>query len=311
MKYIEAKNEKLSFFQLGTVQLGMTYGIGEHTEKPEKEYAFSILDKAVELGVNTLDTANNYGDSEAVIGEWLKGVDEKKRPFIITKIGPFDHSTEASLREDILSQTMGCIRTLGVDSIDMLMVHSYEDYEKNPEAVRKAFFELKEKGLIRYTAISAYSDNDYKLIASSGFDAVQIPINVFDHSQIENGGIQALCDAGMQIFARSVFLQGLVFMTPKNLDPRMDFCKPYLEKYIELCREFEMTPEVLAASFVMSLPGISGLTLGCQTVEQLCQNAEMIDRLSHLTGSQMQKIRSAFLNIDKRVINPRLWFNHF
>ena len=71
MKYVQAKGLNLSAFALGTVQLGLTYGLGEHAEKPTEEAAFAILDRAVELGVNTLDTANNYGDSEAVIGRWL------------------------------------------------------------------------------------------------------------------------------------------------------------------------------------------------------------------------------------------------
>lgn len=311
MKYGEKRGLKLSMFQLGTVQLGMNYGITGSTAKPKREDAFSILDKAMEVGVNALDTANNYGDSEAVIGEWLRGVEKDKRPFIITKVGPFDHTDDKTLYDDIVSQTEKCIETLGVDSIDMLMAHDFADYEKNPETVKKAFFDLREKGLIKYTAISAYSDDDYGVIAASGFDAVQIPINIFDHSQIENGGIKALSDAGMHIFARSVFLQGLVFMTPEAVDPRMSFVIPYLEKFRALCYKFGMEPSTLAASFVATLPGVTGFALGCQTPLQVADNAALIDKIRKLTDAEMAEIRDAFLNIDKRVINPRLWFNHF
>lgn len=311
MKYTETKGIKLSVFQLGTVQLGMDYGLGDNTKKPQKEFAFSVLDKALEMGVNTLDTANNYGDSEKVIGDWLAKIPESKRPMIITKIGPFDHSTPEKLREDIFLQTEKCLETLGIKQIDILMVHSLEDYEKDPEIVRGAFLEMKEKGLIRYMALSAYSYNDYGVIARSGFDAVQIPINVFDRTQVENGGIKEIADAGMTIFARSVFLQGLVFLTPETLDPRMDFCKPYLKKYLELCEEFGMSPAVLAASYVLSLPGVTSLVLGCQTPTQVEQNAEMMGKVAHLTDEQMEKLREAFINIDPRVINPQKWFNSF
>ena len=311
MKYVKFRDLDLSLFQLGTVQLGMDYGLGDYTAKPKKEYAFAILDKAMENGVNTLDTANNYGDSETVIGEWLKTIDADKKPLVITKIGPFDHSSEEKLRADIRSQTLKCMETLGVDVLDMLMVHSVEDYEKDPEIVRDEFFKMKAEGLIKYAALSAYSYNDYFTIAASGFDAVQIPINVFDHGRIEDGGIKAIADAGMAIFARSVFLQGLVFFTPETVDPRMDFAKPYLAKYRALCEEFGMSPSVLAASFVYSLPGITALVLGCQTTEQIDQNSAMINEVKKLTDEQMAKIRDAFLNIEPRVINPRLWFNHF
>lgn len=72
MRYTTAKETTLSLFSLGTVQLGMTYGLGEDRGIPSEEKAFQILNRAMELGVNNLDTANNYGDSEKVIGKWLQ-----------------------------------------------------------------------------------------------------------------------------------------------------------------------------------------------------------------------------------------------
>ena len=310
MKYIQRKGLDLSVFSLGTVQLGMDYGLGDFTAKPKKEYAFSLLDRAVEQGVNTLDTANSYGESETVIGEWLRTVDEKKRPMIVTKISSFDHSDPAKCRQDMLDQTKKCMETLGVDVIDILMIHHYEDYEQSPEVVRATMQELKDMGWIRYSGISVYSRHDYKYVAESGFDAVQIPLNLFDWGQIESGGIQAMADAGMMIFARSVFLQGLVFMRPEKVDPRMDFCLPYLHKFLEFCKEFQMSPSVLATSFALSVPGITTVVLGCQTLEQLDSNCEMMDQVRTLTPEQMAKIREAFVDIDPRVINPAVWFNH-
>ncbi len=310
MKYIQRKGLDMSVFSLGTVQLGMDYGLGDFTAKPKKEYAFSLLDRAIEQGVNTLDTANSYGESETVIGEWLKTVEESKRPLIVTKISSFDHSSPESVRADMIAQTKKCIETLGVPTIDILMIHHYEDYEKSPEAVRATLAELKEQGLIRYSGISVYSRHDYRFVAESGFDAVQIPLNLFDWGQIESGGIQALADAGMMVFARSVFLQGLVFMSPEKVDPRMDFCLPYLHKFLDFCKEFEMSPSVLATSFALSVPGITTVVLGCQTLEQLDSNCEMIKQVRPLTPEQMAKIREAFVDIDPRVINPGVWFNH-
>ena len=311
MQYISHNGIDFSRFQLGTVQLGMDYGLGDHTAKPTKEYAFSLLDLALSRGVNTLDTANNYGDSQKVIGAWLKTLPAEKRPFIITKIGPFDHSSDAALRADIRRQTEGCLRDLGVEKLDMLMVHNFEDYERSPETVRETFLEMKKEGLIGMTGISAYSRHDYKQIAASRFDAVQIPLNVFDWERIDDGGIQAMVDAGMMIFVRSVYLQGLVFLTPETLDPRMDFALPYLNKFINLCKEFEMSPAVLALSFVLSLDGVSAAVLGVQTTEQMEQNCALIDSVRKLTPTQMNKLHEAFRGIDPRVINPGCWFNRF
>ncbi len=311
MRYVKFHGSDLSVFSLGTVQLGMDYGLGDHTAKPTRDYAFSLLDRALACGINTLDTANNYGESEQVIGQWLKTVPPDRRPYLVTKIGPFDHSSPEALLADIRSQAYACRETLGVPQLDFLMVHSYEDYEKDPELVCSAFAALKQEGILRFPAISAYSENDYTRIARSDFQAIQIPLNVFDWRQIENGGIQALADAGISIFARSVFLQGLVFMKPEELDPRMAFCRPYLEAYRMLCREWELSPSALALSFVLSTPGVTTVVLGCQTLEQVENNRMLIEQARPLTASERHTLREAFLDIDPRVLNPRCWFNHF
>ena len=312
MKYINRNGINLSRFQLGTVQLGMTYGLGEDREKPSEEKALALLDRAAALGINTLDTANNYGDAERVIGKWLKRRKETDlpAPWVVTKIGPLAHGSYDILRDDVLRQTEECLKTLGVEQIDCLMLHVFEDYEGDRDGIRKIFEEMKREGLYQTSALSAYSRHDYKVIAESGFDAVQIPLNVFDWGQIENGGMEALARSGMAVFVRSVFLQGLVFHTPEDLDPRMDFCVPYLKKYLSLCREFELAPDTLALSYVLSVPGVKCAVLGCDNVSQLESNCALIDRTVELEPKQIELLRDAFAVIDPRVINPGLWFNH-
>jgi aryl-alcohol dehydrogenase-like predicted oxidoreductase len=311
MRYVQAKGLDLSAFALGTVQLGLTYGLGEHAEKPTEEAAFEILDKAVDLGVNTLDTANNYGESEAVIGRWLtkRRAEGKKLPYIVTKVGPLNHGSYDILRDDVMYQLEGCMKRLCIDKLDIFMLHDFEDYNKDRDALQKIFAEIKSQGLYDYSAISAYSRHDYSVIAESGFDATQIPINVFDWGQIENGGMQKLADSGMMIFTRSVFLQGLVFHTPEDLDPRMEFCFPYLRRFIELYKEFELSPAALALSFVLSLPGVTQAVMGCDTADQVESNCKLFDQTVTLTQDQLDKLHDAFHGIDPRVINPGTWFN--
>ncbi len=311
MRYLSFKEEKISAFSLGTVQLGMAYGLGEFAVKPTKEEAFSLLNTAKNGGVNVLDTANNYGDSEQIIGEWLATLPPEERPFVVTKIGPFDHSSKEALRADIISQTENCLKTLGVSTIDMMMIHSFADYDKNKETVSATLEELKAGGKIRYTGVSVYSEDDYFVVAKSRFDAVQIPLNVFDWRQIENGGIKAIADAGIAIFARSVFLQGLVFLSLDELDPRMDFCRPYLEKYKALCEKFNMSPAVLALSYVLSVTGVISVVLGCQIEKQARDNCLLMDDVRTLSEAELSELHDAFANIDPRVIDPRQWFNSF
>lgn len=119
MKYIHTKGLDLSRFMLGTVQLGMEYGLGSDRAKPSSEKAFAMLDQAAALGINAFDTANNYGDAECILGQW-----QKKRyrdlgafPWIVTKIGPLKDESFDCLRDDIRRQVDACRRNLGVETI--------------------------------------------------------------------------------------------------------------------------------------------------------------------------------------------------
>ncbi len=309
MPYNTGLGRQFSAFQLGTVQLGLDYGQGEDRAKPSKEKAFAILDRAMQLGVNCLDTANNYGDAEARIGQWMQKQSKagEPTPWVVTKIGPLKHGSYSILRDDVLTQIEGCCKALGTETLDCVMIHNFEDYEQSSEALQKIFAELKAQKRIRHSGISAYSEHDYGQIAASGFDAVQIPLNVFDWRQIENGGLQKLKDAGQAVFVRSVFLQGLVFRNPKSLPKELSFCAPWLQKYQTLCQEFSLSPAVLALSFVLSVPGITAAVLGCDNIAQLEENARLFEQTVALTQEQLLALRQAFLQIDPRVVDPRIW----
>ena len=79
MKINTVKGIEISALSLGTVQLGLSYGINNADGKPSQETANAILNAALDGGINTLDTAGAYGDSEVVIGNWLKTGDPAKR----------------------------------------------------------------------------------------------------------------------------------------------------------------------------------------------------------------------------------------
>ncbi len=307
MEKINIKGLEISRMTLGTVQLGLNYGINNTAGKPSQELSNRILDCAVENGINVLDTAAGYGDSEEVIGRWLKTVPAEKRPFIVTKTSGLDHSSYENLRTDLFNRVKISKEKLGVETLDMLMLHHFDEYLDDKENVIKAMKELKESGEVKYIGASAYSYHDYEVLAESGFDATQIPVNIFDWEQIVNGGIKKLADSGMMVFARSVYLQGLVFQNPETLSPKMDYCKEPLEKFHMLCEKYKLSPAEMAMSFVLSLEGIHSLVLGSEKVEQVEENTNLVNSTIRFNNEQMAEIRELFEKIDKRVTNPSVW----
>ena len=307
MKYTNIKDLNISSISLGTVQLGLNYGIHNQSGKPSRAAAFEILDTAIAQGINILDTAAAYGDSEEVIGAWLRERDFREPPFIVTKAARLDHSSDGALKDSLMRQVETSKKRLGMETLPMLMLHNCEDYLQDQDRVTKLFEEMKANGDIRFSGISAYSFHDYKAIAASGFDATQIPVNLFDWGQIENGGIQAIADAGMMIFVRSVYLQGLVFQDPDTLPTHMAFCRDTLVKFRTLCKKYSLSPAELAISYALSLPGVTSLVLGSETAAQVESNGRLAASAATLTPAQMQEIRESFLDTDPTILNPGAW----
>ena len=307
MKTNTMRGIDISALSLGTVQLGLSYGINNADGKPSQETANAILNAAIDGGINTLDTAGAYGDSEVVIGNWLKTIAPEKRPFIVTKAAGLDHSSLENLRKDLFGRVKTSKERLGVEQLDLLMLHHFDDYLCDKENVRTVMEELKASGQVRFIGASAYSHHDYAELADTGFDATQIPLNLFDWKQIENGGLKKLEQSGMMVFVRSVYLQGLVFQKPETLAPHMEFARPTLEKFQYLCKKYELTPAALALSYALSLPGVTSLVLGSEKAEQVQQNLALMDQAVELNAEQMAEIRELFLDTPEQVLNPALW----
>ena len=307
MRTKNVKGLDLSVLSLGTVQLGLNYGINNADGKPSQETSNAILDCAIANGINCLDTAAAYGDSEVVIGNWLKTVDPANRPFIVTKAARIEPMPLDALRDDMKKRVAESKKRLGVEQLDMLMLHHFDDYLANQETLLKVMQELKAEGDVRFIGASAYSHHDYGVLADAGFDATQIPINIFDWGQIENGGLKKLEQSGMMVFVRSVYLQGLVFQDPDHLAPGMEFARDTLVKFRALCAKYNMSPAALAMAYAVSLPGVTSLVLGSEKVEQVQQNVELLEQAAELTAEQMAEIRENFIDTPNRVLNPSIW----
>lgn len=309
MKTTTVKGVQISEMSLGTAQLGYHYGISNQSGKPDRKTVHDILNRAMQHGINCLDTAAVYGDAEEVIGEWLATLQKEERPFLATKVTHLDHSSLTALRTDMRRQVEEAKSKLGLEQIPLLMLHHFDEYLEDARHMEQIFRELKENGDIRLSGVSAYSQHDYRQIAETGLDAVQIPLNLFDTGHIEDGGIECLRRSGMMVFVRSVYLQGLVFLDPEHLDPRMEFCKSTLVKFRALCSKWNMSPATLALAYVLSLPATTSLVLGSETMEQMEENVTLIEAAPTLSAAQIAEVQETFRDVDQRVINPNQWHN--
>ena len=165
---------------LGTVQFGLPYGISNKTGQVALDEIGKILQLAATSGMQIVDTAAGYGDSENVLGRSLAPAHDF---LIVTKTLPL--RAEKVRREDVAKAEAvfeDSLRQLGQSSVYGLLVHHSADL-LNPGGDRlyAALRRWKEEGRVKKIGVSVYAREEVdRLFDRYAFDLVQLPLNVFD-----------------------------------------------------------------------------------------------------------------------------------
>ncbi|NJD03461.1 MAG: aldo/keto reductase, partial [Ruminiclostridium sp.] len=162
MQYLKVKGLNISKLTLGTVQLGMEYGIANKSGKPDFKTSFRLLQAAVDGGVNSFDTAEGYGDSEAVLGNYLSSETcNIRRPVISTKfeIIPEESISSAKVEKQIYRFMEQSLQRLKISRIPIYM-HNPRDMTKYGKIVPETMGKLKREGLIEKAGVSVYTSVD-------------------------------------------------------------------------------------------------------------------------------------------------------
>lgn len=304
MKYIEKNGYKISEFTLGTVQLGIPYGINNKLGMPNYEQSADILKTATDAGVISFDTAKGYGKSEAVIGKFFSENSADKT--IITKV-EFDNERPDEIKDSLFHKVKDSAKVMNLSKVPVVLLHSEGYIEKYGKVLIDALRELKAEGLVDSVGIS-FSDKSrlMELTDPTLFDSVQIPANMFDNKEIISGEIKKLNDMGISVFVRSIYLQGLFFMEPSALPLKIKSAGTAIKKLNIIAEENNLTMAGLALSYMRMNEGISSLVLGCETKTQLKDSLSLFD-LPPLSKSVVNKITEISEEVDPVVIRPWEW----
>lgn len=277
---------------LGTVQLGIPYGINNSLGKPSKEDAFSILNFAYDNNINYLDTADGYGDALQLIGQYQE---ETSRRFRIINKFKID---EQEFTEKL---TRG-LKTLSSDSLYCYMYHHFPDYELKKCKEQIEF--LKKEGLIEKAGVSLYSNSQLKgVVEDTQIDIIQLPINLFDLNQEKIQLLKIAKSNGKEVHARSVYLQGLFLKDPVTLTGNLSQMKPYLEKLHMKSSNDQTLIKKAALNFVLLKEYVDFVVLGIDRVAQLEENLSLID--NNFEAALFDNIEIG--DADIALLNPANW----
>lgn len=280
---------------LGTVQFGIPYGINNKAGMPAQGEVFRILDLAYANGVRTLDTAEAYGNAESIISAY-----HTKGPEQFLPISKFIYQPGFDLAESANAK----IKALGVSSLYSYMLHSYSDFENYPLLAEEQF-RLKSLGLISKTGISVYTNAELEhVLKSDAFDLVQLPFNLLDNFSQRGSLLQEARRLNKEVHVRSVFLQGLFFMTPTGLPPRLRPLAKYLSRLQEIADRHQLTVYELALNYALENPFIDKVLIGVDTTAQLQQNLQAVQR--GLPAGVREQIDDIHVN-EAHLLNPVNW----
>ena len=299
MQYIDINGKKLPAMTLGTVQLGMNYGIANNDGKPDEAKSFAILRSALENGVNSLDTARAYGDSEQVIGRFLKTW-EGETPFITTKIHKFKGETEKELEAFAVESLETSLENLGVSSVDAVMLHAAGDIFTHGQTAVDILERLVKRGYTEKVGVSVYNTEEIdEMLKYDALTVTQVPMSIFDQRIIASGAIDRLKERDVTVFVRSVFLQGLFFLDPDKIDDPilLEHAVPKIRLLRKIAEAEGITVAQLAIAFMRDCAGVSSLVLGADTPDQVKSNIAYFDAPT-LNENVMAQLKAEFSNVD-------------
>jgi aryl-alcohol dehydrogenase-like predicted oxidoreductase len=252
---------------LGTVQFGMKYGISNNSGIVCPDEIKSILSIASEIGIDTLDTAIGYQDSEKNIG-----INNHSSFKIITKIPSIPNQID-DIDRWFYNQLKLSLDRLQVKSIYGLLLHYPEDLlGVSGPAIFSALRTLKDSGKVLKIGISINTfDNLSKILDAYRLDLIQTPFNLIDRRLVKNGFLNRLKNENYEVHTRSAFLQGLLLMNEFNRPEKFSKWDTLWNEFSKWSSLHPVSLLQTAIQFPLSFSGIDKVVIGIENSQQLLE----------------------------------------
>lgn len=250
---------------LGTAQFGMPYGVANQAGQITLSEAKKILQFASDYGINVLDTAISYGESEVRLGQ--VGVHDFK---VVTKIPAIPAGCN-NVAEWVGEQITASMRRLGTKTLYGLLLHRSEDLVgNNGLLLYESLLKFKDAGKVQKLGVSIYSPHELDNIGNLfNIDLVQAPFNIVDQRLHLSGWLDILEARNVEVHARSVFLQGLLLMKPSDRPNKFKRWTAFWSQWDAWIQQTGVTPLTACIRFTCAFPQISKFIVGVDSIMQL------------------------------------------
>lgn len=284
---------------LGTVQMGLNYGVNNPSGKISTRDAIDILEYAYDNGIRLLDTAEVYGNAHEVIGAY-------HRAHPLYKFGIVTKIPAGIQNVDVKSRVEEYLDDLYVDRIELLMYHNFDAF-LNHGIIHCNIEEIKSLGLISKMGVSLYTNSQIEtlLLCENPIDTIQLPYNLLDNYYQRGEIMKKIRSAGISIHTRSPFLQGLLFMDKESEESVYRSLRPYIAELEIIANDAELTLYELALQYSYYNNLSDAVITGVDSLNQLRLNLSAVSQKLIDTEIERRINNIAVSNVDH--LNPSLW----
>ena len=287
-------------FCLGTAQFGSKYGLDKTYYKNIDIKFKNIIDwNRKNKFFKYIDTAYNYGKSERIIGKHLSQNDNLK---IISKISFDNDLTLDGLKINFYKS----LNYLNKRKIYGLLIHDKSMFNKKKINSTLKFLDyIKKKKLVKKIGLSVYNRKELdKNLQLFDFNIIQLPINLFNQSFLKDGYLKSISEK-YEIFARSIFLQGLLLQDINNLNEYFLKYEDIFIKYHKFLKFNDLSPLEACISFLCSVNINLNVIFGVNNANHI----KLISKtINNIENKKIKNIDFSKLNSNKtKLVNPSLW----
>jgi aryl-alcohol dehydrogenase-like predicted oxidoreductase len=281
---------------LGTAQFGLAYGISNIEGQVSVDEAGKILARARAAGMDTIDTAVAYGQSEQRLGELGVG-----GWHVVSKL-PAIPDDCVDVQAWVAANADASLARLKVAKLCGLLLHRPGQLlGPNGEELYQALLQLRDFGKVEKIGVSIYEPSELDdLCPHYAFDLVQAPFNVFDRRLATSGWLHRLHAEGIEIHVRSAFLQGLLLSATGESPVGFERWEPLWSAWRGWIAGNGMNPLRAALGHVLSHPEIGRVVVGVDSLVQL-------NEILACSKSEQQRAPETLATTDLDLLNPARW----
>lgn len=288
------KNLLKSKIVIGTAQFGSQYGINNNQKKISNLEIKKIKNYALKNNINSFETAQSYGNAESRLG-----ILNMKNLSVITKIKGLNQEYD---QMKIYALIKDSLKKLKLKQVFGLMIHDAKDLQgSNGLKIFHFLKTLKKKKIIKNIGVAVYDlDELSKLTKKFKFDIISIPCSIFDRRFLKSKIVVKLKKLNTKIYARSIFLQGLLLMKHKNIPNYFYKWNNHFLKLDKLSNQEKMSKLEFCINFVISNPLIDKVIIGCDNIIQFKQ-------IVNINFKKNFYLKNHFKINNEKLLNPSKW----